>query len=31
LTEGIELGDDPLPALRSAAYSISYEERTKGV
>jgi catalase len=31
LTEGIEPGDDPLPALRSAAYSISYAERTKGV
>jgi catalase len=29
LTEGIELSDDPIPAARSAAYSVSYERRTK--
>jgi catalase len=29
LTDGIELSDDPIPAARSAAYSISYERRTK--
>jgi catalase len=29
LTEGIDLSDDPIPAARSAAYSISYERRTK--
>jgi catalase len=29
LTEGIELSDDPIPAVRSAAYSVSYERRTK--
>jgi len=29
VTEGIDLSDDPLPAVRSAAYSISYERRTK--
>ena len=30
LTDGIELSGDPLPAARSAAYSISYEQRSKG-
>jgi catalase len=29
LTDGIDLSDDPIPAARSAAYSISYERRTK--
>jgi catalase len=29
VTDGIELSDDPIPAIRSAAYSISYEQRTK--
>jgi catalase len=28
VTDGIELGDDPLPLLRSRAYSISVERRT---
>jgi catalase len=31
LTDGIDLSDDPLPRARSAAYSVSYEERTKGM
>jgi catalase len=31
VTDGIDLTDDPIPAARSAAYSISYEWRTKGV
>jgi catalase len=31
LTEGIDLSDDPIPAARSAAYSVSYERRTKEV
>jgi catalase len=31
LTDGIELTDDPLPAARSAAYSVSYERRTHEV
>ena len=29
LTDGIELSDDPIPMARSAAYSVSYERRTK--
>lgn len=29
LTDGIDLTDDPLPAARSAAYSVSYERRTE--
>jgi catalase len=31
LTDGIELSDDPIPRSRSAAYSVSYDERTKGI
>lgn len=31
LTDGIELSDDPLPRSRSAAYSVSYDGRTKGL
>jgi catalase len=31
LTEGIDLSGDPIPAARSAAYSVSYERRTKAV
>jgi catalase len=31
LTEGIDLSDDPIPAARSAAYSVSYERRTKAM
>lgn len=30
LTDGIDLSDDPILLARSAAYSISYEQRTKG-
>jgi catalase len=30
LTDGIELSADPLPLARSAAYSISYDRRSKG-
>jgi hypothetical protein len=30
LTDGIELSADPLPLARSAAYSISYDYRSKG-
>ena len=30
LTDGIDLSDDPFPLARSAAYSISYDERSKG-
>ena len=30
LTDGIELSADPIPLARSAAYSISYEQRSKG-
>ena len=30
LTEGIDLSADPIPPARSAAYSISYEQRSKG-
>jgi len=30
VTDGIELTDDPIPAARSAAYTFSYEWRTKG-
>jgi catalase len=30
LIEGIELSADPIPLARSAAYSISYEQRSKG-
>jgi len=30
LTDGIDLSDDPFPRARSAAYSISYDERSKG-
>ncbi|MEV6611600.1 catalase family peroxidase [Kutzneria sp. NPDC051319] len=30
LTPGIELSDDPLPNLRNAAYSVSYDRRSKG-
>ncbi len=30
LTDGIELSADPLPRARSAAYSVSYEQRNKG-
>jgi catalase len=30
LTDGIDLSDDPFPLARSAAYSISYEHRSKG-
>jgi catalase len=29
LTEGIDLSDDPLPKARSAAYSVSYDRRSK--
>jgi len=29
-TDGIDLSDDPILLARSAAYSISYEQRTKG-
>jgi catalase len=29
LIDGIELSDDPLPAIRSATYAISYERRTR--
>jgi len=29
LMEGIDLSEDPIPAARSAAYSVSYERRTK--
>jgi catalase len=29
LTDGIDLTDDPIPLARSAAYSVSYERRTK--
>lgn len=29
LTDGIDLTDDPIPAARSAAYSVSFERRTK--
>jgi catalase len=29
LTDGIELSADPLPRMRSAAYSVSYEQRSK--
>jgi catalase len=29
LTAGIDLSDDPIPAARSAAYSVSFERRTK--
>jgi catalase len=30
VTDGIELTDDPIPVARSAAYTFSYEWRTKG-
>jgi catalase len=30
LTPGIELSDDPLPNLRNAAYSVSYDRRAHG-
>jgi catalase len=30
LTDGIELSGDPIPTARSAAYSISYDQRSKG-
>jgi catalase len=30
LTPGIELSDDPLPRLRNAAYSVSYDRRSHG-
>ncbi len=30
VTEGIDLTNDPIPAARSAAYTFSYEWRTKG-
>ncbi|HSU91418.1 MAG TPA: catalase family peroxidase [Sporolactobacillaceae bacterium] len=30
LTDGIELSADPIPLARSAAYSISYDQRSKG-
>ena len=30
LTEGIELSTDPILLVRSAAYSISYEQRSRG-
>jgi len=30
LTDGIDLSDDPFPRARSAAYSMSYDERSKG-
>ncbi len=30
LTDGIELSADPIPPARSAAYSISYDQRSKG-
>jgi catalase len=30
LTDGIELSADPIPPARSAAYSISYDRRSKG-
>jgi catalase len=30
LTPGIELSDDPLPQLRNAAYSVSYDRRSHG-
>ena len=30
VTDGIEVTDDPIPAARSAAYTFSYEWRTKG-
>ena len=30
LTDGIELSHDPILLARSAAYSISYEQRSKG-
>jgi hypothetical protein len=29
LTAGIELADDPLPSLRSAAYAVSYGRRSQ--
>ena len=29
-TEGIELSEDPILLARSAAYSVSYEERSRG-
>jgi catalase len=31
VTDGIELSGDPIPAARSAAYTFSYEWRTKGM
>ena len=30
LTDGIDLSADPIPVARSAAYSISYDQRSKG-
>jgi hypothetical protein len=30
LTDGIDLSADPFPLARSAAYSISYDRRSKG-
>jgi catalase len=30
VTDGIGLSADPLPLARSAAYSISYDRRSKG-
>jgi catalase len=30
LTDGIALSDDPFPQARSAAYSISFDRRSKG-
>jgi len=29
-TDGIDLSADPIPRARSAAYSISYERRSRG-
>jgi len=30
LTDGVELSDDPFPQIRSAAYSVSFDRRSKG-